>query len=305
VHACRKCIAAERREKGDIVAEPVSLIIPACDEEQSIGSVLEGVASALDAEGIEYELIVVNDGSRDATSREASSRSGVRVIDLDINMGYGAAIKHGLKECRHELVAITDADGTYPPEALPALVRAMDEADMVVGARTGTDVAMPLLRRPPKWMLTKLANYLASTNIPDLNSGMRVMRKSVLERFLNILPQGFSFTTTITLAMLSNNYRVSFRPIDYRVRTGTSKIRPVADTMGFVMTIIRTVMYFNPLKIFLPMSAALFLIGLAALFFSAFVLHRVWDVTVIVLISLAIQVAVIGLLADLIDKRSP
>lgn len=286
------------------MAEPVSIIIPAHDEEQSIGSVLEGIASAMDSEGIEYELIVVNDGSRDATSREASSHKNVRIIDLDMNMGYGAAIKYGLKSSKHELVAIIDADGTYPPESLPALVRAMQDYDMVVGARTGASVAMPLARRPPKWLLTKLANYLASTTIPDLNSGMRVMRKSVLMRFLNILPQGFSFTTTITLAMLSNDLRVRFSPIDYHPRTGKSKIRPLADTLGFLMVIIRTIMYFNPLKIFMPISAVLFLIGLGALFYSAFVLHRVWDVTVIILISLAIQVAVIGLLADLIDKRS-
>ena len=185
------------------------------------------------------------------------------------------------------------------------LIRNMDDSDMVVGARTGDNVAMPLLRRPAKWFLTGLANYLASTKIPDLNSGMRVMRKSVLTRFLNILPEGFSFTTTITLAMLSNDYHVRFKPIDYHSRTGKSKIRPFADTLGFLMIIIRTIMYFNPLKIFIPISATLFLIALVALFYSAFVLDQVWDVTVIILVSLAIQVAVIGLLADLIDKRSP
>ncbi len=287
------------------VAEPVSIIIPAHNEEQSIGPVVEGITSAMASQGLEYELIVVNDGSTDATSREASLHERVRVIDLDMNMGYGAAIKYGLRSSKHELVAIIDADGTYPPDSLPALVHAMEDHDMVVGARTGASVAMPLMRRPAKWLLTKLANYLSATTIPDLNSGMRVMRKSALMRFLNILPQGFSFTTTITLAMLSKDLKVRFRPIDYHPRIGKSKIRPVADTLGFLMVIIRTIMYFNPLKIFMPISAVLFLSGLGALFYSAFVLHRVWDVTVIILISLAIQVAVIGMLADLIDKRSP
>lgn len=284
---------------------PVSIIIPAHNEEQSIGSVLKGVSSAMKAAAIDHEIIVVNDGSDDGTSRAAAEHPDVRVIDLGMNLGYGAAIKHGLKASRHELIAITDADDTYPPEALPSLVEAMDDHDMVVGARTGESVSMPVLRRPAKWMLTRLANYLASTSIPDLNSGMRVMRKSALTRFLQILPEGFSFTTTITLAMLRNSYRVRFKPIDYHPRTGKSKIRPFADTVGFLSIIIRTVMYFNPLKIFIPISAALFLIGLGVLFYSGFVLHRVYDVTVIILISLAIQVAVIGLLADLIDKRSP
>jgi glycosyltransferase involved in cell wall biosynthesis len=293
------------RKEATRLAEPVSIIIPAHNEEKGIGPVLDGIAAAMESEGIEHEVIVVNDGSSDGTSQAAAGRAGVRVIDLDVNRGYGAAIKQGLNIARYDLVAITDADGTYPPEALPALVGAMDEYDMVVGARTGDNVAIPALRRPAKWLLTALANYLADTNIPDLNSGLRVMRKSVLVQFMKILPQGFSFTTTITLAMLSNDYRVRFRPIDYHPRTGKSKIRPIADTLNFLTIIIRTIMYFNPLKIFIPISAALFLAGIAVLLYSGFVLGRVLDVTVIILISLAIQIAVIGLLADLIDKRSP
>jgi glycosyltransferase involved in cell wall biosynthesis len=291
--------------KGGLsLSEPVSIIIPAHDEEQSIGKVLKGISSAMEAQKIEHEIIVVNDGSTDGTSRVAAEHTRVRVIDLSLNLGYGAAIKHGLKAARHELVAITDADGTYPTEALPDLIRSMTDSDMVVGARTGDNVAIQPMRRPAKWLLTALANYLTSTKIPDLNSGMRVMRKSAVERFLNILPQGFSFTTTITLAMLSNNYRVRFNPIDYHPRMGKSKIRPLPDTLGFLAIIVRTIMYFNPLKIFLPISAAFFAAAIALLFYSGFVLHKVMDVTVVILISFAIQVAVIGLLADLIDKRS-
>jgi glycosyltransferase involved in cell wall biosynthesis len=290
---------------GKALPEPVSIIIPAHNEEQSIASVLGGISSAMEKAGIEHEIIVVNDGSNDGTSQAASNRPNVRVLDLGIKLGYGAAIKQGLKAARHELVAITDADGTYPPAALPALVAAMDEADMVVGARTGDNVSIPLARRPAKWLLTRLANYLAATNIPDLNSGMRVMRRTALARFLHMLPRGFSFTTTITLAMLCNDYRIRFHPIDYHPRMGKSKIRPVSDTFGFFLTIVRTIMYFNPLKIFLPISAALFVLGIMVLLYSGFVMRRVMDVTVLILLSVALQVAVIGLLADLIDKRNP
>jgi len=292
-------------EEATHLTEPVSIIIPAHNEEKGIGPVLDGISCAMQAAGLDYEIIVVNDGSSDGTSRAAGGRPDARVIDLEVNLGYGAAIKQGLQTSRHEIVAITDADGTYPPEALPALVAAMNGQDMVIGARTGDNVAIPLIRRPAKWALNTLANYLASAKIPDLNSGMRVMRKSVLMRFMNILPQGFSFTTTITLAMLGNNCRVRFMPIDYHPRTGKSKIRPFSDTLNFLTIIIRTIMYFNPLKIFIPISAIFFLLGILVLLYSGFVLGRVMDVTVIVLISLAIQIAVIGLLADLIDKRSP
>lgn len=287
------------------MGDPVSIIIPAHNEVGSIGTVVQRVSAAMKAGSIEHEIIVVDDGSTDGTQRAVADLPGIRMIELGMNLGYGAAIKQGLRSARHELIAITDGDGTYPAESLPALVRAMDESDMAVGARVGRNVAIPLERRPAKWILTRLANYLTSTRIPDLNSGMRVMRKSALTRFSNILPQGFSFTTTITLAMLSNDYRVRFIPIDYHPRTGKSKIRPFSDTLAFFMTIVRTIMYFNPLKIFLPISACLFLLGMVLLLYSGFVLHKVMDVTVIILVSLAIQVAVIGLLADLIDKRIP
>lgn len=287
------------------MAGPVSIIIPAHNEEQGIGAVLRELASIMKEADIEHEIIVVNDGSSDGTAGAASANDGVRVLDLGMNLGYGAAIKQGLKSARHELIAITDADGTYPAAPLPAMISAMDEADMVVGARIGNSVSIPLARRPAKWVLTRLANYLSATKIPDLNSGLRVMRKSVLTRFLNILPRGFSFTTTITLAMLCNDYRIRFHPIDYHARTGKSKIRPISDTFGFFLTIIRTIMYFNPLKIFLPISAVLFLLGLVILLYSGFVMKRVMDVTVLILMTVALQVAVMGLLADLIDKRNP
>lgn len=287
------------------MAEPVSIIIPAHNEERGIGPVLDEISAVMKSSGLDFEIIVVNDGSTDGTSGAASGRANVRVLDLEVNMGYGAAIKQGLQIAAHELIAITDADGTYPATALPGLINAMDGHDMVVGARTGDSVAIPLIRRPPKWVLNQLANYLTSAKIPDLNSGLRVMRRSAMMRFMNILPQGFSLTTTITLAMLSNDLRVRFEPIDYHQRTGKSKIRPFADTLNFVTIILRTIMYFNPLKIFIPISAFLFLIGIMVLLYSGFVLGRVMDVTVIILISLSVQVAVMGLLADLIDKRSP
>ena len=118
---------------------------------------------------------------------------------------------------------------------------------MVVGARLGAQAKIPLIRKPAKWFITRLASYLANFNIPDLNSGLRLMKKEIVQRFINILPAGFSFTTTITLAMLTNDYVVSYIAIDYHTRTGKSKIKPIRDTVKFIQLIVRTVMYFNPL----------------------------------------------------------
>jgi hypothetical protein len=175
---------------------------------------------------------------------------------------------------------------------------------MVVGARVGEGVEVSPLRKVAKWFPTQLANYLVGTPIPDLNSGLRVFKKDIAMRFYKVLPSGFSFTLTITLALLSNDYLVQYVPIRYHKRVGKSKIRPIRDTLGFLQLIIRTVMYFAPLKIFLPVSLALFLFGVVIFLYSVLVLDKVMDVTVVVTILASIQIAAIGLLADLTDKRS-
>lgn len=279
---------------------PVSLLIPAYNEEKGIGPVLEAV-KRLDLPG---EIIVIDDGSTDRTG-EVARASGLKVIRHDTNRGYGQALKTGILAAQHDIVAITDADGTYPNEEIRNLLSYIDHHEMVVGARTGESVRIPLLRRPAKRMLNILANYLAGTTIPDLNSGLRVFRKDVARTFFNILPAGFSFTTTITLAMLSNGYRVKYVSINYHQREGRSKINPIRDTLGFAGLIVRTTLYFNPMKIFMPLSGLVGLLAIALLFFSKYVLGKVMDISVIVLLSAALQIAVIGMLADLIDKRGP
>ena len=162
---------------------------------------------------------------------------------------------------------------------------------------------MPLIRKPAKWFLKHLAKYLAGQKIPDLNSGLRVMRKEVIEKFMNILPDGFSFTTTITLAMLTNNHSVKYVDINYKYRRGNSKIRPIYDTINFVQLILRTILYFNPLKIFVPLS--LFLVAAAFLVFvlSWAFFGQIMDVSFGILLMTAVTVMAIGMLAELIDKR--
>jgi hypothetical protein len=177
--------------------------------------------------------------------------------------------------------------------------------DMVVGARTGEDVSIPLLRRPPKWILRKLANFVASSPIPDLNSGLRVFRREVILRFFGLLPNKFSFTTTITLAMLTNQYLVRFLPINYYARIGRSKIRPIHDTINFVQLVLRIALYFAPLKIFLPLSLMLFVTGVAWGTFTKLYFGVLADVSTLVIVMTAFQAAMVGMLAELINRRVP
>ncbi len=281
----------------------VSVIIPAYNEADGIENVLKQLEIALKSTGADYEIIVVNDGSTDRTG-EILKEKPVRLIEHPVNQGYGASLKEGLVEAKHEFVLIIDADGTYPEDAIPLLLEEADRYDMVVGSRTGQAVAIPPHRRFPKWLINKLADYLVGMKIPDLNSGLRVFRKSTALKFLGLLPDGFSFTTTITLALLSNDYRVHYLPIDYHKRQGLSKFRPLQDTFNLISLVLRTSLYFNPLKIFVPFSLLLFALAIAVFLYSKFFTPKVMDITIIVIIMSALQILALGMIADLIDKRS-
>jgi glycosyltransferase involved in cell wall biosynthesis len=278
--------------------EGVTVVVPAFNEETGIGPTLAEIRGVLQGLGRPWELLVVDDGSTDATA-ELAREQGAEVLRLPCNRGYGAALKAGIARAGFDLVVITDADGTYPAEAIPALLEHAADFDMVVGARTGASVHVPAARRPAKWFLGRLASYLAGQDIPDLNSGLRVVRRSVVERYEHLLPSGFSFTTTITLAVLVNDGLVHWHPIDYRPRLGASKIRPF-HAFDFLMLILRTVVFFNPLKVFLPAGAVLFLIGFAKFVWDLFV--RNFSETVVMGFLGAVVVWCVGLLSDQIAR---
>jgi len=288
--------------------ERVSIVIPAFNEEECIENTIQDTTECMKSSDFEFDVLVVDDGSTDRTPEilEGITSSSFRVIHHETNRGYGAALKTGIINSSSEYVCIIDADGTYPVSEIPRLARFLKERySMVVGSRTGKEVHIPFLRRFPKWLLTKLANYLAGTSIPDMNSGLRIMRRNDVERFFKILPDGFSFTTTITLAMLTNNMPVHYVPIDYYRRKGRSKIRPFHDTINFIHLIVRTCLYFKPLQVFMPLSFFLVILAFLILFISWIVLGRAMDVTFGIFVMTAIIVMAIGMLADLIDKRLP
>ena len=286
--------------------EKLSIIIPVFNEEDCLEETIQEMDELLEKSDLELEIIFVNDGSTDQSNKilESITKPCFKVLRHEINQGYGAALKTGIRNASFQYVGITDADGTYPNNEIPSLAHFLkDGYSMVVGVRKGQILKLPLLRRFPKWILNRLANYLSGFKIPDVNSGLRIMKKQDVERFLRILPDGFSFTITITLAMLTNNMPVYYHPINYYYRKGKSKIRPIHDMFNFLQLIVKTILYFSPLKIFVPLSLFLVIFAFVVLFGSWLLLGKVMDVTCGVILMTAVMVMVIGMLADLIDKK--
>jgi glycosyltransferase involved in cell wall biosynthesis len=227
----------------------------------------------------------------------------VRVVQHRQNRGYGEALKTGIRHSRFERIAIIDADGSYPASEIPRLAALLDDAEMVVGARTGANAAIPLIRRPAKRLLTMLASYLTGVQIPDLNSGLRLFRRALAVEFFDLLPSKFSFTTTITLAALNSGYLVEFVEVDYYARTGKSKIRPIQDTFNFFMLVLRLTLIFRPLKIYLPLAFGLFLLAATVFIVGWLAFGKVLDNTALLLLFASFQCVAIGLLADVVNVR--
>ena len=296
--------------KGDKDSK-FSVVIPVYNEELSIATTLEHLEEILSTAGCHYEIIVVNDGSTDKTGDIIDKIKGdikdaptfFRSFEHSRNLGYGAALKTGIRHAKYPLIVITDADGTYPNEQIPHLVNLAQDYDMVVGARIGANVRYSNLRKIPKWFLVKFAQWVTKSYIPDLNSGLRVFPKKVVERFFKIFPDNFSFTTTITIAMLANYYAVHYEPINYHHRVGKSKIQPIRDTLRFLQIVLRTGVYFAPMRVFMPVAALFFLGFLTTLCQDIFIRQDLTERTLILLMT-STQLGMFALLADMIDKRS-
>lgn len=283
----------------------VTLLIPAVNEEHGVADVIAGAREALGSvNGLsadQWEILVIDDGSGDATAQQATS-AGARVVRHRENLGYGAALKTGLRRAHFDIIVITDADSTYPMAALPKLLAMLDDCDMAVGARTGADVNIPLSRRPAKWVLKMTAQFLAGRSIADLNSGLRAFHRNDALRFMALYPSGFSFTTTITLAYLSSDLVINYLPIDYHPRTGHSKIRPIRDTKNLFLTVVRSILFFNPLRVCLPAGCVLLIIAAYLAIFVRDVHGRILDGTITILVVSALQIIIVGFLADILSR---
>ncbi|MFQ5857814.1 MAG: glycosyltransferase family 2 protein [Anaerolineae bacterium] len=240
----------------------VSIVIPAYNEEQSIGPLLKELHDCLsrDVPDLDYEVVVVDDGSQDKTGEVVSEIPGVRLIRHRINMGYGAALKSGIRGSSGEIIVTIDADGQHNPKDIGRLLQTIGGHDIVIGARTQHQ--NPLWRRPGKWLLGWLANYLAGEKIPDLNCGLRAVNREVVTKYLHLCPNRFSFSTTLTVALSCGGYRVGYVPIDVNRRSprtrSTVNIRTGLETL---LLMVRLIALFGPLKLFLPLSFVFILFG--------------------------------------------
>lgn len=286
--------------------KPFTVIVPCYNEVKALPEAIVDLQKILSETG-PHELIVVDDGSTDGTSEALKSLQetvpDLKVLTHENNQGYGASLKYGIRHASHEYIVITDADGTYPNERIGDLLANMKNYDMVVGSRTADNVEYSTVRKIPKYFLTRYAAWIAGQNIPDLNSGLRVFKRSLAEKYLRILPDGFSFTTTITMAHLTNNYSVHYEPIGYFQRIGKSKIQPIRDTLRFLQLIIRLGVYFAPLKIFGPFAAIQTFAFMISISYDVFILNDITDKSII-LLMFGMNTIFFALLADMIDKRS-
>ncbi|PRY01475.1 glycosyltransferase family 2 protein [Allonocardiopsis opalescens] len=287
----------------------VSVVLPCYNERDHVVAEIERITAALDASGHAYELIAIDDASTDDTLRllreNAPRFPAVRVVEFPRNGGAGTARRIGSQMARGDIVVWTDADMTYPNERIPELVDLLDKdelVDQVVGARLREEGSHRLLRIPAKWVIRKIAERLTNTRIPDLNSGLRAFRREAARPYLRLLPPGFSCVTTLTLAFLSNQKVVTYLPIEYAKRSGTSKFRFFTDAYRYILQVLRMVMYFNPLKLLMPPALLLLGTGLGkGVYDVVFNPVRIANNTIILFVT-GMIIFSMALLADLIVR---
>jgi len=276
-------------------APDTSVVIPAFNEAASVGAVV----GALLAAARWREILVIDDASSDDTGARAET-AGARVIRHPYNKGNGAAVKTGIRQATGRFVLIADADGQHQPADAARLVSHLDQYDLVVGARSsGTQASAA--RRFGNAALNSLASYLTERPIPDLTSGFRAARRDCLLEFLHLLPNGFSTPTTTTLAFMKAGYSVRFEPVEAAQRQGTSNIRLGSDGVQFVLILLKVITIFSPLRIFLPISAASFVVGAAYAAWTIVTQSHVTNSSVL-LILLSVVIFLVGLVSEQISS---
>ena len=278
----------------------ISVIIPAKDEEAAVGSTVQQVRGALGK--TKHEVVVVDDGSRDATA-ERARKAGARVISHPHNLGYGAALKTGIRAARYDTIVITDADNTYPNDQIPQLLKVYQKGfDMVVGERTGEHYLESILKSPLRMVLKFLVEYTTGRKVPDVNSGLRIFSREKVLPYFSHLCNTFSFTTSLTLAYMMNFLFVAYLPIPYHKRTGRTKVRLWRDTLRTLQYIVEAIVYYNPIKLFILMSSLIIGGSLFSLVVALFTRLTIFYFLGIGGILMSILIFSLGLIAVLLQK---
>jgi glycosyltransferase involved in cell wall biosynthesis len=281
----------------------ISVIIPAYNEERAIGGVIAELKHVLPATGSDApEIIVVDDGSIDATSARAKEAGATAVIRHPHNVGYGRALKAGIAAARHDVVIITDGDSSYPIAEVPRLLARFNEGfDMVVAARQGQHYRESAMKVPLRALLTFLVEFTAGRKVPDVNSGLRIFRKSTVTPYLPHLSNTFSFTTSLTLVYMLTGRFVAYEPVEYRPRIGETNVRLVRDSLRTLQYIVHAITVYNPIKAFLLLALGCLLVAAGCFILAAFGRFGAFAAGVQSVLVAVLMIG-LGLIADLIRR---
>lgn len=276
----------------------VSIVVPIYNEERAIQGFLKRLKDVLKSVRVSHEIIAIDDASSDKTYEKLKGVKGVKVVRHSYNKGYGAALKTGTRNSKGKYVLFIDGDGEHDPKNIPKLIKHRKTYDMVVGARK---FSSSVSRKIAKKIITTLANYVSEVKIPDLNCGLRIIKRDILLNYLDSLPNRFSFTTTITMILLKSGYSIKYVPINILERKGKSKINPVRDFINFLVLVMKTSLIFSPLRVFLPVSLLFFAAGMGYLVYYIMMYSDVPD-SAIFLLTTSLIIFFFGFISDQISS---
>lgn len=284
----------------DMAEAGVTFVIPVHNEEAGISLVLDSLERVVKESHLDAEIIVVDDASTDNTAAVAAAH-GARVIPISMNVGYGAALRRGIEAATHPRIVITDGDGSYPVEYAAEMLRRLDRFDLVIGRRTGQTYYRSMLSYPFRLAYLLLVWFVVGRRVPDPNSGFRAFRAKTITEFLPYMCHGFSFTTSMTTLYLLSGRTVDYIPIPYHKRVGRSKIRFVRDMLRTGQLLCSVILLYNPIKLFVLLSLATFLVGVILLAVSLWVTESIaaWVSGTLFILFSGVFFC-FGLLADLI-----
>jgi len=271
----------------------LSIVVPVYNEQEIIEQVLSDLKREVSKLSLEYEIIVVDDGSKDRSGEILVSIDGVKVISHPYNKGYGASLKTGASISEHDWILFFDADGQHRPEYVGEFLTYIQDYDMIVGARSG--YLGPIIRQPGKKILKWLASYLVDFKIPDLNCGLRMIKRSLFDKYAHLCPGGFSISTTLNMTFLKEGLNIKFVPIQINKRTGRSTVRP-RHALEALVLIIRLITLFSPMRFFVPVALVFFLAAFGFLIYD--IVHSNLSNTTVVFFISAVLLFFFGLILD-------